>query len=153
MESANISIQIKQLNVQDIKIAQQLFFLFSEVFENESPSISSESHIRKLLLNPGFIVYAAIHENEIIGGLTAYELQMYHSDSAEIFIYDIAVTQKYQRRGVGKKLLESIQEYCRKNGITEMFVSANEEDQHALDFYQATGGMAEKVFNFTYNIN
>jgi aminoglycoside 3-N-acetyltransferase I len=42
--------------------------------------------------------------------------------------------------GLGKVLIFSLQAYCKGNGINEMFVSAHEKDQHALDFYRSTGG-------------
>ncbi|MDR3716318.1 MAG: hypothetical protein P4L51_26230 [Puia sp.] len=35
---------------------------------------------------------AAFSNHEIIGGLTAYELPIYDADTAELYIYDIAVS-------------------------------------------------------------
>jgi aminoglycoside 3-N-acetyltransferase I len=46
-----------------------------------------------------------------------------------------------------------LKEYCKQNEIKEMFVAANEEDKNALDFYRSTGGNAEKVVHFNYEIS
>lgn len=89
-------------------------------------------------------------ENEIVGGLTAYELPEYYSGESEIFIYDIAIRREFQRKGFGRKLLIILEDYCRQSGIKVMFVAANEEDENALDFYHSTGGKADKVIHFNY---
>ena len=106
----------------------------------------------KLLSNTNFIAIAAFRENEIVGGLTAYELSMYYSDNSEIFLYDLAVKPEYQRMGIGKRLIHHLREYCVKNGIDEFFVLAHAEDEHAVEFYRSTGGKSEKVVNFLYNV-
>jgi aminoglycoside 3-N-acetyltransferase I len=146
-------IEIKRLGKQNVLIFQKLIRLFQEVFETEQLIACEESYLERLLEKPGFIAYSAIFENEVVGGLTAYELPMYYTANSEIFIYDIAIRPAFQRKGVGKKLLLSLEEYCRQNGINLMFVAASEEDEHALDFYHSTGGKAEKVVHFNYSID
>ena len=143
-------IQIKHLEKEDVSIFQKLIRLFQEVFEYSKPVIIEDLYLKTLLSKPDFIVYAAFHGNEIVGGLTAYVLPSYYAATSEIFIYDIAVKAAHQRTGIGKRLLKSLQEYCKEKGIQEIFVAANKEDLHALDFYRSTGGKAEKVVHFTY---
>jgi hypothetical protein len=36
--------------------------------------------------------------------------------------------------------------------MQEIFVDANEEDQHALDFYRSMNGREEKVVQFSYPV-
>ena len=144
-----MSIEIKRLTKEDLSIFNSLINLFNLVFEEE-PKIGSEANSLRLLENERFIAIAALVENEIAGGLTAYELPMYYSDTSEIFVYDLAVKPEYQRMGVGKGLLQSLKEYCIRNGIQDFFVMAHAEDEQAIEFYHATGGKAEKVVNFVY---
>jgi len=141
--------QIKQLTKEDLPLFKSLINLFNAVFEEE-PAIGNDSHLLKLLHNNGFVAITAISENEVVGGLTAYELPMVHSDHSEIFLYDMAVHAEYQRMGIGKNLIQALKEYCNKNGIKEFFVMAHEEDEHAIEFYRSTGGKSEKVVNFLY---
>lgn len=151
MEIGQEEFQVKRLGKEDILTAQELFQLFREVFETEDEAIATNSYVGRMLDNTGFVVYAALYENTVVGGLTAYALPLYYSEYTEIFIYDIAVKPDYQRKGIGKKLLSALKEYCREQGIGEMFVAAHEEDADAVAFYHATGGNAEKVIHFTYN--
>ncbi len=127
--------------------------MFNVVFEEEYPTIGSEANSQRLLDDDRFIVLVALADNEVVGGLTAYELQKYYSDTSEIFIYDLAVKPEYQRMGIGKGLIQSLKEYCLKHGIKEFFVMAHEEDKHAIEFYRVTGGKSEKVVNFVYSTN
>jgi aminoglycoside 3-N-acetyltransferase I len=142
-------IEIKQLTKEDLSTFKLLIDLFNMVFEEE-PVNGENGNLTKLLGSKNFIAIAAVSENEVLGGLTAFELPMYYSEYSEIFLYDLAVKPEYQRMGIGKRLIHGLKEYCIKNGIKEFFVMAHEEDEHAIEFYRATGGKSEKVVNFLY---
>src|SRR5215216_4343587 len=141
---------VRQLTEEDVSAFHLLIDMFHMVFEEAEPAVSSETNLRKLLGNKSFIAIAGFSENEVVAGLTAYELPMYSSDNSEVFLYDLAVKPEYQRIGIGKRLIQHLKDYCRKNGIREFFVLAHEEDQHAVEFYHSTGGKSEKVINFLY---
>lgn len=145
-------LEVRKLAPEDLSAFHLLIQLFNEVFEEDEPAISSQTNLLKLLSNDNFVAIAAFYGNEIVGGLTAYELQMYYSENSEIFLYDLAVKPEYQRLGIGKKLLHQLKEYCVKNGILEFFVLAHEEDEHAVEFYRSTGGASENVVNFIYKV-
>jgi len=146
---SNRMFQIKRLNKEQLTEFRSLVNILNTVFEEE-PKIGSDDHLRNLLGREDFIVLAAFMENEVVGGLTAYELPMYYSDSSEIFLYDLAVKSDYQRKGIGKGLIQSLKSHCIQREIKEFFVLAHEEDEHAVEFYRATGGNSEKVVNFLY---
>ena len=143
-------IEVKKLTQEDVSVFKLLIQLFNIVFEEDESAMSSETNLFKLLSNNHFVAMAAFYQNEIAGGLTAYELPMYSSDRSEIFLYDLAVKPEYQRRGIGKRLIHHLNDYCFKNGINEFFVLAHEEDVHAVEFYRSTGGKSEKVVNFVF---
>ena len=152
MNSNIKSFEIKRLTKEDLSTFNSLIDMFNLVFEEE-PKIKSEAHSLKLLGRNDFIAIASLAENQVVGGLTAYELPMAYSDYSEIFVYDLAVKPEYQRMGIGKRLIQSLKEYCIKNGFKEFFILAHEEDEHAVEFYRATGGKSEKVVNFLYEVD
>ena len=143
--------EVKRLTKQDLENFKSLITIFNTVFEEAESNIQSDTNLTKLLNNDNFIALAAISENEVVGGLTAYELPLYYSASSEVFLYDMPVKKEYQRIGIGKQLMNGLKEYCNKNGIEEFFVLAHEEDKHAIEFYHSTGGKSEKVVNFLYD--
>ena len=144
-------LQIKRLEKQDVSLSAQLGKLFQEVFDTKYRE-PGEAYLSKLLESPGFIVYVALYKSEMAGGLTAYELPMVSRESTEVFIYDLAVRPEFQRRGIGSKLLSGLGEYCSENSISEIFVLASEEDEHAVKFYLANGGKMEKTDLFIFQV-
>ena len=72
-------------------------------------------------------------------------------EANEVYIYDLAVAKEYQRKGIGKKLLGELANICKQNGESEFFVQADIDDEHALEFYRSTGGVAEEVIHFSYD--
>ncbi len=152
MEATNEEFQIKHLVKQDVVLFQQLIEVFEDVFEMKKQEKAKASYLKTMLGKPEFISYVIIHNGIVVGGLTAHELQMYYSEHSEMFIYGIAIKSEYQRKGLGKKLMEVLEKYCRQNDIKIMFVEANEEDTKAVDFYRQTGARAEKVVHFIYEL-
>ena len=149
----NTVFNTKRLGNQDVPLFQKLIHLFGEVFEMEDLLMPSASYLLKLLEKPDFFAYVILAGNEIAGGLTAYQLTTYYNEGAEIYIYDIAIKPAFQRQGLGRQLLASLKEYCKHNSIRVMFVEAAAADEHAVEFYHATGGNAENVIHFNYYLD
>lgn len=149
---ANSTLQIRQLTPNDLDTFRELISLLNRVFESPD-NVPRDGYLHALLNNPSFIAIGVIHDKEVIGGLTAYLLAMATHETSEVFIYDIAIREDFQRTGVGRQLLSELNNYCSVNGIRQIFVDASEIDGHAVKFYQATGGRGEKVVQFTYIVN
>lgn len=146
-------IQIIKLQSEDATLFQDLLQVFAQVFERADFVQPSHAYLQSLLAKDSLVVYVALQEAEVLGGLTAYELPMYYAPGSEMFLYDIGIRPDCQRRGLGKALLQTLQKHCCHRGITSLFVAADEEDQHALDFYQSTGGKAAMVRHYSYTLS
>jgi aminoglycoside 3-N-acetyltransferase I len=146
--------EIKKLNGQNIDEFVDLIRVFEDVFEMENFSIPNKEHLKNVLTKPGFIVFVATIESQIVGGLTAYTLEQYYSEKPLAYIYDLAVKTKYQRQGIGKKLISEMIKYCRERGFEEVFVQADKVDDYAIDFYRSTPITAEEqVVHFYYSLD
>jgi aminoglycoside 3-N-acetyltransferase I len=110
----------------------------------------SDQYVENLLRREDMWILAATLKDEIVGGLTAHSLPMTRTESREILIYDLAVLPKHQRCGVGSLLVSHLREIARAAEIHDLFVPADDEDAHALDFYRALGGVASAVTIFTF---
>ena len=47
-------------------------------------------------------------------------------------------------------MIAALTDYCKNNGIEQMFVLADSEDEHAVEFYRSTKATESKVINFDY---
>ena len=148
-----LEIEIRKLGSEDIAQFKELVHLFEQVFRMKNFVIPGDDHLKDVLSNDGFIAFVALLSNQVVGGLTAYCLQQYYSKRPLVYIYDLAVSDQFQRRGIGRELIEGITNHCRENGMEEVFVQADKEDVHALEFYRSTGGLPEDVVHFSYALN
>lgn len=92
-----------------------------------------------------------MYHDTVVGGLTAHTLMMTAYEGAEVFLYDIAVDPDYQRRGVGRRLIDALRSEASSLGISTMFVPADDADTEALAFYSALGGVPNNVTLFEFS--
>jgi len=148
----NLELQI--LQSQNIEELKELVSVFEVVFEMKNFKLSGEKHLQQLLDKKTFFAVIAKSNNKIIGGLTIYVLDQYYSPRPLAYLYDLAVINDYQRKGVGKSLIEFTNNYCRQKGFEEVFVQADKVDEYAIDFYRSTRPTAEEqVVHFYYKLD
>lgn len=143
------SIEVRRLGVGEMELARTTLHLMAAVFNEPKGSLSA-AYVDSLLSRNDFWVLAALHNGTPIGGVTAHALPMTRSEAKELFIYDLAVQEAHQRRGVGGALVKELRKLAAEQGITVAFVPADNEDTHALSFYRALGGEAADVTIFTW---
>ncbi len=148
-ESDKMEPRTQRLNRADRELARALFLLMAEVFEEPGEPLG-DAYLDRLLSQPSFWAIAALDGDELVGGITAHTLPMTRTQSSEIFIYDIAVRPEHQRRGVGRQLMIALRTAAAAVGIHDIFVPADDDDIHALDFYRALGGEESPVTFFTF---
>lgn len=141
--------EIVRLGPDDREAAQNLFRVLAEVFDEDRPTLTN-SYVDQLLRRPDLWVLAAIVDQKIVGGATAHLLPLTRIESRELYLYDLAVRPEYQRQGIGRQLLTHLRACASRCGAQEVFVAAECEDQHAIDFYRACGGKSNDVVHFTF---
>ena len=141
---------IRKLAAGDTELAQLVFSVMASVFGEASDSVSAE-YVAALLNREDFWVIAALVDGEPIAGLTAFILPLTRSELAELFIYDIAVVPTHQRHGIGRRLVEKVRHLATERGIATIWVPAENEDIHALEFYRSMDGAPSAVTIFTFS--
>src|SRR4051812_24082138 len=107
MFDSSRSPEIRRLRIDDRDLARRLFALMAEVFEEPNEHLSDQ-YIDALVSRESFWAIAALADHEVVGGLTAHTLPMTRNESAEVFIYDVAVRVDCQRQGVGRQLVTAL---------------------------------------------
>lgn len=141
--------EIRRLTPDDAPLARRAFTMMAEVFETDHAPLS-DAYLARLLSRPEFWALVAVDGDEPIGCLTAHTLMMTRAEVEEVFLYDLAVRPDHQRRGIGRALVTALCDGAAALGIDTMFVPADDEDTHALDFYRAIGGEPSPVTFFTF---
>ncbi len=143
----------RKLTKYDLGLFIDLIKVYEDAFEMQNFTLPASEHLQSMLEKDSVIIYVALADEKVVGGLTAHIiLPSTHFASSEMYIFDLAVGTNWQRQGIGRKLMAGLQQYCAEHGYQEIFVQADVEDPHALDFYKATGGIAESVVHFSYTL-
>ncbi len=145
---------IREFTGNDIDPFRDLLTLFGEAFEDLATYTGEQprdSYIKDFLGRDHVVVLAALLENEIIGGLVAYELEKFESERREFYIYDLAVAESHRRRGVATALISELKEIAAARGAYVIFVQADHTDPPAIELYSKLG-TREDVLHFDIKV-
>src|SRR5215203_550557 len=143
-------LKIKKLRSDEAKLAKELFTFFQIDDGVENPTQASEEYLTKLLERPDFHVVVAIDNGVVIGGLTAYELLKYKSETTEMFLYEINVAATHRRKGVASALIEFLKETCAEKNIKSMFVLAEADNLPAVRLYEKSDAEGFQAIEFDF---
>ena len=141
---------VRQLSGSDVELLKQLLTVFGEAFEDVGTyqnAVPGDAYLRSLLQRPHFIVLVALDGTEVIGGLAAYELDKFEQDRREIYIYDLAVSERYRRRGVATSLITELKRLAKERRVYVIYVQADQGDDPAIRLYESLG-TREDVHHF-----
>ncbi|MHA1660081.1 MAG: GNAT family N-acetyltransferase [Promethearchaeota archaeon] len=81
-----------------------------------------------------------ISDKKIIGIITHHiykmDSKLYKCKKGDYRIKQIAVLPEYQRKGVGKKLLDILIEKAKKDNVKKISLSVEESNKKAISFYE-----------------
>ena len=140
---------IRRLGRPDVAQMQAANQLFADVFGEEGyhgPPAGPE-HLERLLGDDKFIALAAFVDGKMVGALAAYELVKFEAERSEIYIYDLAVVERYRRQGVATALIDALKPIALDRGAWVIFVQADPPDGPAVALYDKLG-TREEVLHF-----
>lgn len=114
---------------------KSLLGIFATVFERKHSVFPRGQYLESLLNRPDFFCIIAFHNQEVIGGLTVHLLPSYYNEKNAAYIYDVGVLPSWQRKGIGRKLIEKLLQLGKEKDFQEIFVQAEADDQEAIQFY------------------
>jgi len=152
-----MSLEIRHLTANDVLLMEALLTTFSEAFdeiETYTENRPSDSYLRRLLGTNMFIALTAIKNDEVVGGIAAYELMKFEQERSEIYIYDLAVALKHRREGIATALIEKLREIASERGAYAIFVQADTgiEDEPAIALYTKLGRRKD-VLHFDIDVD
>jgi ribosomal protein S18 acetylase RimI-like enzyme len=93
---------------------------------------------RRFLDEPGHHLLVAYVDDAPVGFVSGVELT--HPDKGtEMFLYELAVAEPFQRRGIGGALVAELARIGRRAGCYGMWVLTDDANAAALATYQSTG--------------
>lgn len=142
---------IELIKPEEIEKFVKLRDLFIHVFDEQAPALN-ETQYAQIRDNRNFVAIGATVGFDLVGGIAGHLVPNYYKGGLDLFIYDVAVKHGHRRKGIGSELMKFAIQFCKEHGIKEMYVSADQEDDHALAFYRKTNPSETSARFFNYSI-
>lgn len=141
----------------EVASLHKLMQVFAVAFEDEETYVSkppTATYLKKLLQNPtNIVIVAATDNDEIVGGLIAYELQKFEQEWSEVYLYDLAVAENYRRQGIATQLITELKLIAKERGAKVIFVQADNIDTPAIALYTGlASGIESEVTHFDITV-
>ena|SRR5690348_117211 len=107
-----------------------------------------KSNITEVVKANDHVAFIALHNERVAGWIHAFRCVLLESNPF-IEIGGLVVDEQYRGKGIGKKLVEGIKEWCLENGFHDIRVRSNVKRKEAHKFYTAIGfgeSKEQKVF-------
>ena len=86
--------------------------------------------------------FVAVEKDQVLGFIGLLNYITYEIDGY-VRILAMAVSQEYQGKGIGSRLLEQAEQYARHNNITQIMLTSNQNRLDTHRFYERNGYTAE----------
>lgn len=138
---------IKKATIEDLNTIQDLNNkLFELEYNNFDPTlkigwpyeIAGEEYFKDLIENQ--IIYIALIDKEIVGYLAgSIHVENSYNTTSIAELDNMFILEEYRKYGIGTKLFNEFKEFCKKNKIEELKVTASSKNTNAIKFYQKNG--------------
>jgi aminoglycoside 6'-N-acetyltransferase I len=98
------------------------------------------------------ILLVAVNEGVVIGQVLAV-IHRHPDKPTELYIDDLGVSEKFQRRGIATRLIKQLYIIGMDRGCEEIWVATEPENEPAIKFYDSLKLAARKVIVFEGNLS
>lgn len=133
-----MDMKLRELNMDDVlKVANVYVKAYAEGDWNEKWDCENAAQrINEIISSPQCKGGVCELEGKIVGCIL-FEILTWHTGK-QLEIKEIFVAPGFQRRGIGKKLLEYAEIYGKEVGTSELFLWTNKSNK-LIDFYSKVG--------------
>lgn len=134
-----MEISYKRLQPGDAALLRELLGVFRTAFgepESEREFEPDDTYINAVLSDATCVVLIAqSDQDEVVGGLVAYELRKFERRRSEFYLYDLAVDERCRRQGIATALIQRLGAIGAAAGAYVIFVQADTVDAPAVALY------------------
>ena len=132
---------VRAARVADVPaMAGLLAELFAVETEFAIDRAKQERALRMIIERPSAVAWVAEAQAQVVGMVTAQTVVSTAEGGESAWVEDVIVRQDWRRRGVGRKLIEQVEAWCRGRGITRMQLLADSTNEEAMAFYARREG-------------
>ena len=122
-------VEIRRLNHSDL----QMLVDSHEVFDDPVVAV----RVREFLTDSHHHLFAAIHEESLIGFASAMHYLHPDKKNPEMWINEIGVIEQFRRKGVARQLISAVQAFAKESNCREVWVLTEPDNVAALKLYES----------------
>jgi GNAT superfamily N-acetyltransferase len=132
-----VKVAVRAARVNDVPaMAGLLAELFAVETEFAIDRPRQERALRMIIERPSAVAWVAeAPGGQVVGMVTAQTVVSTAEGGESAWVEDVIVRHDWRRRGVGRKLIEQVESWCRGRGITRMQLLADATNEDAMAFY------------------
>lgn len=96
---------------------------------------------------------AAFDQNDVVGGLLAYELDRLKDPWKMLFVWEVGVAESHRQRGVARQMLERAKQISRERNIRKIMILTHADNEPAMHLYESAGGQPDPQVIFFIPVN
>jgi len=129
------------MNVRSFQLSdyKSITVLLQEVLTEDCYEQTMEAFARQLSWDSD-LVLVAVENSEVVG------IVIGTIDNNKGYYYRIAVSPFYQRKGIGKSLIQALRIRFEQRNVTKILITADEHNEPVLPLYESMGYAATDFF-------
>jgi len=152
MEELNT--RLKLATIEDVPAVYRLLAGFAKNRNVEDQFKLTEDRLTHLFEDHGLNALLVYHNDKILGTITFYETISTFSGEAGLYVEDMYIRNTYQRKGLGKTLLDGMVEETKRRGYSKLQWQCAIDNYDAMNFYKKMGAVMDEGWNtFIYYID
>ena len=130
---------MRMIRRAEAKDASAIADLYTRLNTLSSPSVSAE-RIDQIALTDTSYLWVCDNAGEVIATALVCLCQDVMFDQQPFAVIEnFVVYQDYQREGIGKSLMDHIENFCKEKDCSKIILQTSSENRDARDFYTAMG--------------
>ena len=139
-----MSVEIRRLTPGDAALLDRVA---PDVFDE---AVDSE-RLAAYLAEPGHFMFVAVQDGEVVAQAAAI-MHRHPDKGTELYIDEVGVTPRLQRRGIARKLLDEMLALGRTLGCAEAWVGTEPDNLPARGLYESCGACAQPFVMYVYQL-
>jgi GNAT superfamily N-acetyltransferase len=136
----DVSCVIRAAKAADVPaMAGLLADLFKVETEFAVDRTKQERALRMIIERPSAAAWVAECGGQVVGMVTAQTVVSTAEGGESVWIEDVIVRDGWRRKGIGRRLVQAVEQWCAGRGVTRMQLLADGGNEDAMAFYPHRG--------------
>jgi len=149
-----LTTRLQLATIEDVPAVYKLLTGFAKNREVEDSFKLTEERLTHLVSDHGLNALLIYHNDKIVGTITFYETISTFAGETGLHVEDMYIRNTYQRKGIGKRLLDGMIEETKRRGYAKLEWHCAKDNYGAMKFYTKMGAIKDEEWKtFAYYID